>query len=94
MGHLGAGLRVVEDDPLPAILHRREPQAQVDDLLEGVCDSKEHAASGAAGLHRHADGKVPEEGGWDEGPGWAPDIGTRSKAVGWEATVAGDKGHG
>lgn len=93
-GHLGAGLRVVEDDPLAAVLHAREPQAQIDDLLEGVRDGKERTAAGAAGLHPHADGEVPEEGGRDEGPGRTPDVGTRPKAVGWEATIAGDEGHG
>lgn len=77
-----------------AILRAREPQAQVDDLLEGIGDSKEHTASGTVGFHRDADGKVPEEGGRDEGPGWAADVGARPKAVGWEATIAGDKGHG
>ena len=93
VGHLGARLRVVEDDPLAAVLHAREPQAQVDDLLEAVRDGKEHTALGAAGLHPHADGEVPEEGGRDEGPGRAADVGTRPKAVGWEATIASNKGH-
>lgn len=94
VGHSGAGLRVVEDDPLVAVLHAREPQAQVDDLLQGIRDGEEHTSLGAAGLRRDADGKVTEEGGGDEGPGRAAHVGARPKAVGREAAVACDEGHG
>lgn len=93
-GHGGAGLCVVEDDPLVAVLHSRELQAQVDDRLVGIRDGEEHAASVAAGLHGDADGKVPEEGGRDEDAGRAAHVGARPEAVGREATVACDKGHG
>lgn len=92
-GHGGAGLCVVEDDPLVAVLHGRELQAQVDDRLVGVHDGKEDAASVAAGLHDDTDGKIPEEGGRDEDAGRAAHVGTRPEAVGWEAAVAGDKRH-
>lgn len=88
-----AGLCVVEDDPLVTVLHSREPEAQVNDLLKGIRNGKKHPALGAAGLGQDTDGEVPEEGGWDEGPSWPADIGSRLEAVSWEATIASDKGH-
>lgn len=92
-GHVGAWFCVVEDNPLAAILHTGKPQAQVDNFLESIGDSEEHAPLGTIGLHRHTNGEIAEEGRWDEGPGWAADVGTRPKAVSRETAIAGDKGH-
>lgn len=93
LGHVGAGFRVVEDNPLAAVLYTGKPQAQVDDFLESISNSEKHAPLGTTGLHCHTDGEIPEEGRWDEGPGWAADIGPRPEAVSRETTIAGDKGH-
>lgn len=90
---MGAWFRVVEDNPLAAVLHTGKPKAQVDDFLESISNGKEHTSMGTVRLHGHTNGKVPEEGRWDEDPGWAADISTGSKAVGRKTAIASDKGH-
>lgn len=62
--------------------------------MEGIGDSKEYIVSGIVGFYRDVDGKVFEEGGRDEGFGWAVDVGVRFKVVGWEVIIVGDKGYG
>ncbi|TNN61893.1 hypothetical protein EYF80_027909 [Liparis tanakae] len=64
---LRAGLRVVQDDVLVAALHGRQLDGHVHDLLRGVRDGEDNAASFRGGFQVEAEGEVSVE--------WARQVG-------------------
>lgn len=95
--HLHGGskpwLAVIEYNPLGLVLHGRQGQAQVDDLLGGICDGEHDPSSRAGGLEGDNNGKVREEGLRYKGLGQSTYISIRPKIVGRETLVASDEGH-
>lgn len=86
-------LAVIEYNPLGLVLHRCQGQAQVHNLLGGICDGEQDPSSRAGGFEGNNNGKVREEGLRYKGLGQSTYISIRPKIVCRETLVASDEGH-